>query len=58
MNKTLIKNKYKKKIRLIQKYNKKYYNENLSKITDSEYDELKREVLILESKYNFLKDEN
>ena len=58
MNKTLIKNKYKKKIRLIQKYNKKYYNDNLSKITDSEYDELKKEVLILENKYNFLKDEN
>jgi DNA ligase (NAD+) len=58
MNKALIKNKYQEKIRLIKKYNKKYYNENLSTITDSEYDELKKEVLILESKYHFLNDKN
>ena len=58
MNKTLIKDKYKEKIRLIKKYNKKYYNENVSKITDSKYDELKKEILLLESKYSFLSDKN
>jgi len=58
MNKKLIRNSYKKKIALIKNYNKKYYNENISDIADSDFDKLKREIISLEKNYNFLKDEN
>ena len=56
MNKALIKKKYQKKIKLYNYYNKKYYNENVSEITDSEFDDLKKEIIVEEKKYNFLKD--
>ena len=58
MNKKEIQNQYKKKIKLISKYNESYYNESNSLISDSEYDELKEEILFLEKKYNFLKSKN
>ena len=58
MNKEIIRNEYKKKIRLIKNYNQKYYNENLSVILDSDYDKLKKEIILLEKKYNFLEDKN
>ena len=40
MNNELILKEYKKKIRLLNKYNRKYFNENLSVISDSEYDKI------------------
>ena len=55
MNKKLIKDKYKEKIKLIRIYNQKYYNENQPEIHDDKYDELKKEILLLEKKYSFLK---
>ncbi len=55
MNKNLIKKNYKKKIELFNIYNKKYFDENISEISDSEFDKLKREILDLEKKYTFLK---
>ncbi len=55
MNKDLIKKKYQKKIKLYNYYNKKYYNENISEILDSEFDNLKKEIIEFEQKYNFLK---
>ncbi len=58
MNKDLIKKKYKKKIRSFIYYNQKYYNENKSEITDNEYDELKKDIIELEKKYNFLKSKD
>ena len=58
MNKNLISKEYEKKIKLINYYNQQYFNENISKIPDSEYDKLKKEILLLEKKYNFLKDKN
>ena len=58
MNTRLIKDKYKEKIKLINSYNKKYYNDDVSEIPDSEYDELKKKIILLEEKYNFLKDKN
>jgi DNA ligase (NAD+) len=58
MNKEIIRNEYKEKIKLIKNYNQKYYNENLSEIPDSDYDKLKKEIILLEKKYNFLKDKN
>ena len=55
MNKKLIKDKYKIKIKLVNRYNKKYYNASTPEIPDSEYDKLKNEIISLEKKYSFLK---
>ncbi len=54
MNKKLIIEDYSKKIDLINKYNKFYFEKNKSIIPDSEYDKLKQEVLLLEKKYSYL----
>ena len=54
MNKDLIIKKYKKQIKSLNYYNKKYYNDNTSQITDSEYDNLKKEIIDLEKKYKYL----
>ena len=58
MNKKKILSDYKKKIKSIIKYNKSYYDANKSLVTDKEYDELKKDILILESNYSFLNSEN
>tara|TARA_B100000579_G_scaffold400484_1_gene382182 strand:+ start:8410 stop:10440 length:2031 start_codon:yes stop_codon:yes gene_type:complete len=55
MNKDLIKKEYKKKIKLFNHYNKQYYNENRSEISDSDFDDLKKNIIELEKKYIFLK---
>jgi len=55
MNKKKIQSEYKKKINLINKYNKFYYDENYPAVKDSEYDILKQEIFLLEKKYKFLK---
>ncbi len=55
MNKDLIKKDYKKKIDLYNHYSQKYYNENRSEISDSEFDVLKKDIIELENKYDFLK---
>ena len=55
MNKDLIKKTYKKKIKLLDYYNQKYYNENASEINDSDFDNLKKEIIDFENKNNFLK---
>ena len=55
MSNQLIQKEYNKKIKLINYYNKKYYNENISEISDAEYDLLKKEVIDLEKKNKFLK---
>ena len=47
---------YLKKIKLLKKFNKSYYQDSESLITDSEYDKLKIEILNLEKKYRFLKN--
>ena len=57
MNKNLIKKNYKKKIDLLNRFNKKYFDQNISEITDADFDKLKREILDLEKKYSFLKSE-
>ena len=46
---------YEKKIKLYEFYNKYYYEKNNPKVLDSEYDNLKLEILNLEKEYNFLK---
>ena len=55
MNKKIIQIEYSEKISLINKFNKFYYDDNNPKVSDLKYDELKREILLLESKYSFLK---
>ena len=46
---------YKKKIDLIKKYNKYYYEKDAPLISDSEYDLLKGEIVDIENKNKFLK---
>jgi DNA ligase (NAD+) len=55
MGNDLIKKNYLYKIKELQKFNNQYYNKNQSSITDNEYDSLKKEVIELESKYDFLR---
>jgi DNA ligase (NAD+) len=50
----IIKN-YLEKVKLIEKYNKYYYDKDAPEISDQKYDELKKETLELEKKYLFLK---
>ena len=45
---------YLKKIKLLKKFNKSYYQDSDSLIPDSDYDKLKIEILDLEKKYKFL----
>jgi len=58
MKDSLIKNEYLKKIKLLNKYNKAYFDESKSLITDQEFDILKKKIFELERKYNFLKHKN
>ena len=46
---------YFKKINLAQKYNKYYYDKNEPIVSDQIFDLLKKEIIDLEKKYNFLK---
>ena len=58
MNKNKILSDYKSKISRLNELNKNYYQLDKPLVPDSEFDELKKEVLILEEKYDFLDDEN
>jgi len=51
MNDISIRKDYLKKIRLINKYNKFYYDNNDPVVSDYEYDKLKKDVLKIEKKY-------
>ena len=53
-----INQKYLKKIRLFQKYNKHYYDFNKPLVTDYIFDNLKLDILNLEKKYNFLNNKD
>ena len=55
MNKKKLQTEYSKKINLINKLNKFYFDDNNPKVTDQKYDELKKQILELENKYKFLK---
>ena len=54
MDKNKIKLLYNEKIKLIKKLNKQYYEKNKPIVPDSEYDELKKEILLLEERFKFL----
>ncbi len=53
-----LKKKYLEKVKLLNKYNKFYYEDNSPLINDSDYDILKREILDLEIKNSFLKSKD
>ncbi len=53
-----IKKEYDKKIQKLIKLNEFYYEHNKPIIDDAKYDALKKDILKLESKYPYLKDEN
>jgi len=58
MKKKELKNIYFSKINKITEYNKFYYEKSKPKISDAEYDILKKEILELEKKYKFLDSSN
>ena len=58
MNKKKILTEYSQKIQQLVKYNRFYYNDSNPIVEDFEYDNLKKEILLLEKKHNFLKSEN
>ena len=47
---------YKKKINLLKKHNKLYFENDNPKISDAEYDILKKDIIKLEEKNNFLRN--
>ena len=51
-------NIYKKKINLLKKHNKLYFNDDNPIISDAEYDILKKEIISLENKNDFLRNLN
>ncbi len=53
-----INQKYLKKIKLFQKYNKHYYDLNAPLVSDQEFDKLKLEIIDLERKHEYLNDIN
>ena len=58
MNNNSLKKKYKSKIKKLVSHNLLYFEKNKPKISDSEYDNLKKELIYLEKKYPFLKSKN
>ena len=56
MDESKVKEKYLKKIKKLQDFNEAYYDKSSPLISDSEYDDLKKEILNLEKKYKFLND--
>ncbi len=53
-----LKKKYEAKISEYMRHNKLYYQKDNPIITDSDFDNLKKEILDLEKKFNFLKNKN
>ena len=58
MDEKKIKKEYIKKIKILEKHNESYYDKNSPKISDSDYDSLKKEILNLEKKHKFLNHKN
>jgi len=58
MNKELINKDYLKKIKLLLKLNKNYYDKDKPLVADQEFDLLKKNIIDLEKKYNFLKNKH
>ena len=58
MNKKKIEIIYKKKIKLLNEYNKNYYDKSSPLVTDKKYDDLKKDILLLEKNNKFLNSNN
>ena len=58
MNNEFVKKKYKKKIKEFIKHNRLYFDKNTPQVSDKYFDELKKEILDLEKKFDFLNDKN
>ncbi len=56
MKEAEIKNIYKKKINELKKHNKFYFENSNPEISDKEYDEIKKEILNLEKRFSYLKN--
>ncbi len=57
-NRNLIKKNYLSKIKELNSHNRNYYEKSSPKISDAEYDDLKKEIIELEKNYNFLKSKS
>ena len=53
--KNLIK-KYSQKVKILNEHNNFYFNFDSPKISDAQYDQLKKDINDLENKFKFLKD--
>ena len=58
MNRKKIYTNYKHKLTTLKKYNQSYFDKSEPIVTDEEYDNLKRNILELEDKYDFLKSKD
>ena len=58
MNKKKIEIQYSEKIKLFNKYNKFYYDKSKPLVSDEEYDQLKKNILLFEKEYDFLKSKD
>ena len=58
MDKNKIKKEYHKKVKILLRLNKHYYDLSKPLVNDNEYDQIKTEILSLEKKYFFLKSKN
>ena len=56
MKESEIRNYYNKKINELKKHNKLYFEDSSPIILDKEYDQIKKEILKIENKYSFLKN--
>ena len=55
MKEVEIRKQYKKKIYELKQHNKLYFEKSSPKISDSQYDKIKKEIFDLEIKYSYLK---
>ena len=58
MDKKKILEDYNKKIKELKKHNEAYFNKNNPLISDSEYDNIKQQIITLENKYSFLSNKD
>ena len=58
MDKKKIKKIYSEKIKLIKNYNKSYFDKNEPIVSDKEYDDLRKNIIDLESEFDFLISKN
>ena len=58
MNNNEIKKKYIDKIKEIKLHNKLYFDKNNPKISDEKYDQLKKDIIKLETKYPYLENKD